>query len=131
MHRTNLELTSRSPEETQRLGQALGALAEAGDKLPLDEKARVTAALDELKSAVKSGDADHINAAMDNLTKASHAMAQEMYSHTQKPGDQGNGSYAYSSPGGGTSSQSSGPGPHAEEPKKGSGTVDADFEVVN
>jgi molecular chaperone DnaK len=54
-------------------------LAENGDKLSADAKAPVEAALKEAKSKLDSQDLAVLKVAHENLTKASHKMAEELY----------------------------------------------------
>jgi molecular chaperone DnaK len=54
-------------------------LEENKDKLPTDEAAKVDEAIKALRAAIETGDAKRIEAEMDNLTKASHKLAELMY----------------------------------------------------
>ena len=54
-------------------------LTEHGDKIDEEEKAKITAAITDLKTALESGEAETINSSMQNLTTASHKLAEEMY----------------------------------------------------
>ncbi len=54
-------------------------LKEVGDKVPAEERAKVETALNELKEAVKSGEADRIKRATDTLQQTSYKMGEEMY----------------------------------------------------
>ncbi len=54
-------------------------LKEYGDKLSEDNKSKITSALEELKSAHKSGDLSAIDTAMEGMNKAWEGAAQEMY----------------------------------------------------
>lgn len=54
-------------------------LAEAGDKVTADEKAKIEAAIESLKQALKGDDKAEIEAKTKDLTDASAAMAQRMY----------------------------------------------------
>ncbi|MCA9472200.1 MAG: molecular chaperone DnaK [Nitrospirales bacterium] len=54
-------------------------LSEHGDKVAEDEKTKITTAVAELKTALEGSDAETIKTAMQNLTTASHKLAEEMY----------------------------------------------------
>jgi molecular chaperone DnaK len=64
-------------------------LTESGDKLPADEKERLSAELTSAKEALDSDDLDSIKAAFDSLTAASHKLAEMMYQNDQAPEDAG------------------------------------------
>ncbi|WP_447971790.1 molecular chaperone DnaK [Nitrospira sp. M1] len=54
-------------------------LSEHGDKVDEEEKTKITTAIADLKTALESGDAEAIQSSMQNLTTASHKLAEEMY----------------------------------------------------
>ncbi|MBN2341098.1 MAG: molecular chaperone DnaK [Deltaproteobacteria bacterium] len=54
-------------------------LEEHKDKLPAEEVSKVQAAVDSLKEAIKSGDSSKIETEMENVTKASHKIAEMAY----------------------------------------------------
>ncbi len=54
-------------------------LKEHGDKVGDDERAKINEAMEKLKSVKDGEDADAIRAAMEELTTASHSIAQAMY----------------------------------------------------
>jgi molecular chaperone DnaK len=54
-------------------------LKEVGDKVPAEDRAKVDAALTELKEAVKSGETDRIKRATEALQQASYKLGEEMY----------------------------------------------------
>ena len=54
-------------------------LSEHGDKVDEDEKNKITAAVADLKTALEGSDAEAIKTSMQNLTTASHKLAEEMY----------------------------------------------------
>ncbi len=78
-------------------------LEENKDKLPADEADKVKKAIGDLKDAIKSEDADRIEKEMENLTKASHKIAEIAYQQAggaapaaggageKKPGGQADG----------------------------------------
>ena len=85
------------------------------DKVSEAEAKTVEAALEEAKKAVQEGDAAKINAAIDNLTQASHKLAEVMY---KSPAGEG-------APGG----PAPGAEPKAEQPADS--VVDAEFVDVD
>ena len=61
-------------------------LQESKDKLPEDEVAAVTQALEAARKALEDGGRERIEAAMQELTRASHHMAEVLYQKTTPPG---------------------------------------------
>jgi molecular chaperone DnaK len=82
------------------------------DKLDADTKAKVQAAVDRVKEALKGSDVGAIKSATEDLQQVMHGAAQQMYQAGAQSGGEG--------------------GPEASEgDKEGKGkSVDADFEVV-
>ena len=87
-------------------------LKEHGDKLDAEMRAKVDAAVQRVREAIKGSDVNEIKSATDALQEVSHLAAQQMYqaaggptgpSGAEAPGDGGKGN---------------------------KGSVDADFEVV-
>ncbi|MBA4417005.1 MAG: molecular chaperone DnaK [Syntrophus sp. (in: bacteria)] len=99
-------------------------LNESKDKLTADDIRPVEDALTSAKEAVKSGDADRIAKALDELTKASHKLAETLYKKTAEPGAQGQGPQGPQGPGG------PGQGGSQGRPKGDDDVVDAEFEDV-
>ena len=54
-------------------------LGELGDKVDGSEKADIEAAIEGLKSALQSEDADAIQSAIENVTQKSHSLAEKLY----------------------------------------------------
>jgi molecular chaperone DnaK len=97
-------------------------LSEHGDKIGETEKSDITGAVDELRKAMEGTDLEAIKTAMQNLTTASHKLAEEMYKKASAE----------------STSTGSGPGPEAgPEASAGESTggeekvVDAEFEEVD
>jgi molecular chaperone DnaK len=95
-------------------------LSEQGDKIGETEKNNITAAVGELRKAMEGTDVEAIKTSMQNLTTASHKLAEEMYkkasaeSASTGPGSEG------------------GPGASAGESSGGEEkVVDAEFEEVD
>ncbi|MFB3897467.1 MAG: molecular chaperone DnaK [bacterium] len=59
-------------------------LKEYGDKVPADEKEKVQTALDELKKAIESNDAEKMKSGSEALIQASHKLAEIMYAEAAK-----------------------------------------------
>lgn len=99
-------------------------IRDLGDKITADEKNRVNEALEKLKKAKDKDDAEEIKRVMEELTKASHTLAQRMYEEAAK-GQKGAG--APPPHGGGES------GPETQDKKKKGGDdeniIDAEFET--
>lgn len=91
-----------------------------GDKVSDEEKAKINAAIDELKSAISSNDTEQMKAKIESLKQVSHKLAEEIY---KTAGEQQAG--AQGQPGADTADTSAN-----ETPKSGS-VDDVDFEVVD
>ncbi len=90
------------------------SLKEFGDKIDPASRTSIESALAEAKEALKADDIGRIRSAFENLTQASHKLAEEMYKRTAAEGGQ-----EQAAAGGGTA------GGGSDE-----GVVDADFEEV-
>ncbi len=124
--RKSREQIETKNQADQLVYQTEKTLSEAGDAISPDQKAAVQAALDTLKEKIPGGEVDAIKAAMDNLTKASHAMAQAMY------GQQGAGhTHSHAGQRQNQSQPETNGGVGAHERSQDQGPVDADFEVVD
>ncbi len=86
------------------------SMKELGDKISGDEKAKVEEALEKAKEALKSDDGSTIKKAEENLTAASHKIAEEMYKNA------------------GAKAQHSGPKADGKQDKK-EDVVDAEYKV--
>jgi len=94
-------------------------LSELGDKIPADKKAPVESALEKLKEAHKTGSAEAIKPAMDELNTAWSAIAQDLYQAQQASAEAG-----AEAPG------TSGQGEQKKE-SGADGEVDAEYEVID
>jgi len=61
-------------------------LNEHGDKIGEEEKTNITTAIDALKKALEETDTEAVKTAMQNLTTASHKLAEEMYKKASADG---------------------------------------------
>ena len=97
------------------------ALKDLGEKVSADERARAEAALNDLKTVLKSDDKEAIEKKTEALAQASAAIAQRAYAANQPPGADGGAP----PPGAEAGAASSGAGAKPEE-----NVVDAEFEEV-
>jgi len=95
-------------------------LKEHRDKIGADDAKKVEEALDATRKAMAGGTVEDINKATDNLTQASHKLAEAMYKTTSAPGGEGGAP----PPGGGAAGAGAG-----EKPKDN--VVDAEFVDVD
>ena len=94
----------------QMVYQSEKTLAEMGDKIPADEKAKVQACVDKLKESLKGTDIAAIKADTEALQQAFYAVSEKLYQQANPQGAQ--------------------PGPDAAGPHDGQ-YVDADYKVVD
>jgi len=94
------------------------SLKDYGDKVSQSERADIEAKLNDLKSAIKEKNVDRIKKGMDELTKASHKLAEEVYK--QSAGKQGAGPQQGPGP-------EAGAGPRDDGGKKNDDVIDAEF----
>jgi molecular chaperone DnaK len=101
-------------------------LKEQGEKVPDDKKSGVEAAIEELKTAIKSDDTDEMKAKMEVLNTQMQAISADLYSQAGPEGEAG-------AEGGPAPEGEAGAGEApAEEKKEEEGEViDADFEMVD
>jgi molecular chaperone DnaK len=94
------------------------SLAEYGEKIGADEKAKIEAALKELEETLKSDDKARIEAKTDALAAAAQKLGEKMYADAQAAGAQAGGA-------GPQADAQAGGGKKAEE-----NVVDAEFTEV-
>jgi molecular chaperone DnaK len=96
------------------------SLKDYGDKISQEERANIEAKINDLKTAIKDKNVNMIKKGMEDLTKAAHKLAEEIYKNTaQKQQAQGQAQQAEQGP---QASQTQ------EEPKGGKeDIIDADF----
>jgi len=98
------------------------SLKDYGDKVSQAERADIEAKLNDLKTAIKDKNVDRIKKASEDLTKASHKLAEEIYKQAaQKQQQQGKAQDAGQSQGG---AQEQGP---QEDNKKAEDIIDAEY----
>ena len=102
------------------------SLKEYGEKVSPDVRGEIESALNNLRDALKSEDADRIKKTMENLNQVSHKLAEEVYKATAAPGA-GAGA-AGGRPGAGDRA-TAGAGAAAGDGKKDEDVIDAEYEV--
>jgi molecular chaperone DnaK len=98
-------------------------LKENEDKIDADKKAKVESALERIKEAIKSDDADEIKSAMDQLNTEMQAISADLYSQAKTQQEAGAGQQA----GAADAEQTAGDEPSEDEGE----VIDADFEMVD
>ena len=122
---------SKKKEEVEQVNQADAlvystekSLKEFGDKVSQSDRADIESRLNELKQAIKEKNLPGIKRGMEELTKAAHKLAEEVYKKTSGPKGPASGAAG--------SEQSSqegpgGPGEGASGPKQGEDIIDAEY----
>ncbi|MDH3976429.1 MAG: molecular chaperone DnaK [Deltaproteobacteria bacterium] len=96
------------------------SLKEYGEKVDADTKKKIEDGLENLKKVMEGTDVEAINKATEELTQASHKLAEAMYAEAQQAAGGEEGASSEGGEGGGT----------ASEDKKKDDVVDAEFEEV-
>jgi molecular chaperone DnaK len=117
---------SKKKEEVELVNQAdtltysvEKSLKDYGDKVSQAERAQIEAKLNDLKQAIKDKNTDRIKKGMEELTQASHKLAEEVYKQSSAGKQQ---------PGGGAGEQPQGQsGPQQGEAKGKDDVIDAEF----
>jgi molecular chaperone DnaK len=110
--------------ETEKL------LKEHADKIAPEKKASVEAALEKVKSLVKSGSADEIKAALEALNQEMQAVSAELYAKA-KSARGAKGAGPESEPASEAGSGAAAGGGRRAKDKDGNDVIDADFEMVD
>jgi len=101
------------------------ALKDYGDKVSQQERADIESKLTDLRTAIKDKNVERIKKAMEDLSKASHKLAEEVYKQASAKQQQQAG------PGAGPGAGPTGPEPQQEQPgtekKQNEDIIDADF----
>ncbi|MFA5338047.1 MAG: molecular chaperone DnaK [Candidatus Omnitrophota bacterium] len=122
---------AKTKEEVETVNQAdqliyatEKSLKDYGDKISQTERANIEAKTNDLKAAVKDKNINMIKKGMEELTKAAHKLAEEIYKNaSQKQQEQGKAK-SEAGPQGGSQDGSS---QEAPEPEKKEDIIDADF----
>jgi molecular chaperone DnaK len=96
-------------------------LRENGDKISGSERGDVENAVADAKKALESNDKAQMDKARENLTKASHKLAEEMYKAAQAKGPAAGGGAAP------TDGAGAGAGSNGDGQKKDEGVIDAEY----
>ena len=118
------EVTTRN-ETDQLIYQTEKNINELGDKLDADTKAKLEAAVERAKEAMKSDNIEEIISARDGLNTVWHEAASNIYEAPETAGAQPQGEPQAKATGG--TGAGGGDGSSGDD----SGAVDADFEVVD
>jgi molecular chaperone DnaK len=97
-------------------------LRENGDKISGSERGEVENAVADARKALESNDKAQMDKARENLTKASHKLAEEMYKAAQAKGAPTGGPSA-----GPADEQAAGTGANGGGQKKDEGVIDAEY----
>jgi len=97
------------------------SLKEFGDKVSQAERADIEARLNDLKQAIKDKNIDRIKKASEDLTKASHKLAEEIYKQAAQKQQQQQGQTA------GGEAQQTTEEPREEKGKKEEDIIDAEY----
>jgi molecular chaperone DnaK len=116
------ELAEAKNEADSMIYSMEKSLNELGDKVAMADRNTVHEKIAAMKKALESNDLTTIRSALDELTKASHKVAEEMYKHTSAQAGAQSGQGPQS---GGPSPDAAG-GPSSKPPEEGA--VDAEFE---
>ena len=120
---------TKKKEEVEAINQADNlvyatekSLKEFGDKVSQSERADIEARINDLKTAIKDKNIDRIKKGMEDLSKVSHKLAEEIYKQAAAKQQQGQAS--------GAKTQEKAEGPGEEKSAKGGKDeeiIDADF----
>ncbi len=103
------------------------SLKDFGDKVSEEDRSKIEAAKEDLKKALEAADLEQIKAKTEELTQASHKLAEEMYkAQAAEAGAAGAGPQEGADPGAGAGAQAG-----EETRKPDENAEDADFEVVD
>jgi len=108
----------------QMVYQTEKMLREHGEKVGADVRGNIESALNNLKDAIKSEDADRMKKSMEAVTQASHKLAEEMYKSTAGAGAAAGAAGPQPGP-----EASTDRGTKAEGAKKDEDVIDAEYEV--
>ncbi len=110
-----LELVTARNQADAMVHSVRKSLAEHGDKIGADDKAKIETALKETEAALKQDDKDEIEAKTQALTAAAHKLAEQMYAQEQAKQQQAPGADAKAG---------------GEQKKDDENVVDAEYEEV-
>ena len=99
-------------------------LAEQGDKIVADKKAKVESAIEDLKNAIKSENTDELKAKMEALNKEMQAVSADLYAQAKSQGSTQEPGAGEGAPAGEEQADAAGGKDEGE-------VIDADFEMVD
>ena len=102
-------------------------LKDSGDKLPVEKKSKIEAAIADAKKDLESNDGDRMKAAMEKLSKVGADLYADVAAAAQAAGAAGAGATADAGP----EQSAGGAAASGKKPEKKADVVDADFEVVD
>jgi len=103
------------------------SLKEYGEKVSQQERADIEAKLGDLRTAIKDRNVDRIKKSMEELTKASHKLAEEIYKQAAAKQQQAGAAGAGSQQAGPEGAADAGAQQGGEEKAKDADVIDADF----
>ena len=105
-------------------------MKEFGDKVSQSDRADIESRLNELKQAIKEKNLPSIKRGMEDLTKAAHKLAEEVYKKTAGA-QKGQGAPSGAGGAEGPQQGASEPGQDAPGPKQGEEIIDAEYTAEN
>lgn len=118
---------TKKKEEIETINQADNlvyatekSLKDYGDKVSQGERADIEVKLNDLKAAIKDKNVDRVKKGMDDLTKAAHKLAEEVYKQASAKQQQSQG-------GGAAGQQQQSEEPKQEGKKKDEDIIDAEY----
>jgi molecular chaperone DnaK len=118
------ELAEAKNEADSMIYSMEKSLNELGDKVAMADRNTIREKIAAMKKALEGNDLTTIRSALEELTKASHKVAEEMYKHTSAQAGAQSGQESQS---GGPSADGGAAGGPSPKPTE-EGTVDAEFE---
>ena len=124
--RKRRELVDTKNQSDQLAWSTEKMLKEQGEKVSAEDRGQIESALNQLREANKGDDLSSIKRAMENLQKASHKVAEEMYKNAAGAQQAGPGGQAPQGDPGGPGAKPAGPNGAG---KGDDDVIDAEYEV--
>ena len=112
------EMVDLKNQADQLAYQTEKTLSEQGEKVSPEDRGNIESAISALREALKGDDAEAIKRAMENMEKASHKLAEEMYK-----------AQAQQAAAAGAAPSGDAPAPDDEKKDGGDDVIDAEYEV--
>jgi molecular chaperone DnaK len=103
------------------------SLKDFGEKVSQAERADIESKLNDLKTAIKDKNSDRIKKSMEELTKASHKLAEEVYKQAAAKQQQQAGGQGQPQPEAGSGAEGASAEPKQEKKGKDDDVIDAEF----